>query len=293
MLFFPNNTSARDAIQWHLKNMLPMPQGHKGRSMVLVSGGMDSVALLYAMLQHTDHDIHAHHVQVVNKEHRYAAEWEALQKCLTHLRTYCRPFEFSASKYEMMVGEARWVGPDASLVAFMASRANMAMGSPNDAIWTAHLRGPMFEYMDMGAIFGACHTSQRRKPVLLMPFLNFLKFNLYASMPPELAVLTWSCRHPRYDANGQAQRCGHCHACAARERVLNEERKRVENPAAYQPKPGHTPDQAATIDEAAAALPCYYPRHDDHQNQLRCGICENCQKLIVMQNKRFEEGRKA
>jgi 7-cyano-7-deazaguanine synthase in queuosine biosynthesis len=41
------------------------------------------------------------------------------------------------------------------------------------------------------------------------PILHMMKSEVVAACPPDLLVLTWSCRKPRDDGS----RCGKCHAC--------------------------------------------------------------------------------
>lgn len=278
-MIYPYNTAVRDAIWDTLKQRYPVPDDYKVRSMVLVSGGMDSVALLAGLLQHTQHEIHAHHVEIHNLEGRADIEKAALNRCLDYMRQHYRPFTFTTTRYEMMTGEKRYVGPDSSVVMFMASRVNISMGSCHDLFWTGHLRGPMFEYVNAGAVMAASHSFLRQQPVWMMPFINFLKYNLYASVPPELAELTWSCRGTRHDAAGKPLECGTCHACIAWGRV----RKAIEHnsrlPQGAASLPAKPIDPLATEEAAAVAWPCLFPRHDDARNYFRCGICENCELL--------------
>ena len=54
----------------------------KKKSFVLISGGLDSVACLVWMLQNTDDEVHAHHINLKNHEGRLEAERIAMQGVL-------------------------------------------------------------------------------------------------------------------------------------------------------------------------------------------------------------------
>lgn len=273
-MLYPNNTAVRDSIQLQLKSNIPPTLTYTPRSFVMISGGLDSTALLANVLRHTDHDVHAHHIEIVNFEKRATAESQAMKDCLAYMKEHYRPFEVSYSRYEMLAGNHA-DGPDVSLVMFMAARAMMSLGGVHDIVWTGQLRSPIYAEINAGAIFAACYSFARMKPVNLMPLINFNKFNIYASIPQELADMTWSCRQPRYDEYENAYRCGECHACSAtsRARILNESYKntpdadRVTNGLQFY----HTNEES----------PCLYPRYDDDRNIIRCGICHNCNVLLT------------
>jgi hypothetical protein len=274
-MLYPNNTAVRDSIHWHMKHHFPVAPDYKVRSMVLLSGGMDSIALLANLLQHTNHEVHAHHVDIRNQENRAGAENASLAKVLPYISKHYRPFIYSSSRYEMMLGSANTVGPDSSVVMFMASRANLSMGNQSDILWTGQLRSPIYEDINAGAIFGACHTFARSKPMWIMPFLYFNKFNIYASIPPELADLTWTCRYPHYDAAGKAMKCGECHGCKGRAQVVAIAESYKGTPASTQKSSGI--NFYSTNEES----PCLYPRYDSNRNVMRCGICVNCDVLLT------------
>lgn len=257
-------------------------------SLVMVSGGLDSVAMLANVLQHTKHRVHAHFVEIINKENRAKAEKAAMEKCARYLLQHYRSFEYSTSTYEMMLGSSTGVGPDASVIMFMAGRLNKSLGNTMDMVWTAHLRGPIYEYADAGAVHAASYSSLLKKPLWVMPVLNFLKFDLYESIPRELAGLTWSCRSPVYAEDGSVRQCGTCHACEAHQRVRNlSEHYRLNGlPPALQVEY----DPTLSFEQAAEKWRCLYPRHDDNNNVFRCGACQNCEMLMRL---RYEKKMQA
>ncbi len=281
-MLYPDNVAVKNginAINNHYYSGYPEDKIH---SLVMFSGGLDSVALLANMLQHTKHKVHAHFVEIVNQEKRAAAEKVAVEKCVNYLMRNYRPFEFSTSVYEMMLGEPKWVGPDVSAVMFMAARLCKSIGNTIDMVWTGHLRGPIYEYIDAGAVHAASYVGLLKQPIWVMPVLNFLKFDLYESIPKELAEMTWSCRYPIYVQGMPPKQCGTCHACEAHNRVRNlAEHYRMHG---LPPQRYHEYDPTLTYEEAAAKWYCHYPRHDDAKNVFRCGMCKHCELLLRLQH---------
>lgn len=215
-MLYPNNKLAAEALQgWLDRNYRPInPQ--KIYSLVLLSGGLDSVALLAGLLQQTEHEVHAHHVEIINTENRAHAENLALVNILDYMNRNYRKFTYSTSTYQVKIITPDFrVGSDASTAMFMAARVNMALGFINDFVWTGHMRGVMWEYMEAAAIHAACYTNVKTKPIWAMPYSSVSKFNLYNSIPPELADMTWSCRTPVYDEKWNPSPCNNCHACSA------------------------------------------------------------------------------
>lgn len=281
-MLYPNNHAVKNSIANQCNHYYAGYPEDRIYSLALVSGGLDSVALLANLLQHTKHKVHAHFVEMVNHENRSNAEKAAMQKCVNYLIRHYRPFEYSTSVYEMMLGEPKWVGPDISAVMFMAGRLCKSLGNNMDMIWTGHMRGPVYEYVDAGAVLAASFSSLLKKPLWVMPVLNLLKFDLYESIPRELAVLTWSCRNPVYEHDGTAQQCGVCHACEAHKRVRNlSEHYRLNG---LPPAPQVEYDPTLTPEQAADKWYCQYPRHDDNKNVFRCGICKHCELLLRLQH---------
>ena len=85
-----------------------MPQGNLSKrlyepsSVVMISGGIDSVAVLKRLLEETDEKIYAHHVHIKNNEgmhniKRYKAEALALRKIIPYMKKNFRDFHYSES----------------------------------------------------------------------------------------------------------------------------------------------------------------------------------------------------
>lgn len=290
-MLYPNNHAVKNSIASLCNHYYAGYPEDRIHSLVMVSGGLDSVAMLANLLQHTKHRVHAHFVEIINHEQRAKAEKIAAQKCVNYLLRHYRPFEFSASAYEMMLGEPKWVGPDASVVMFMASRLNKSIGNTMDMVWTGHLRAPTYEYIDSGAVFAASYTALLKKPLWMLPLQNFLKFDVYQSIPKELADLTWSCRSPVNDSQGNSTPCGNCHACGAmlRIKILCESHQEVKGASAPSLEQA---DPNMSFEAASLQWPCIYPRYDGARNIMRCGLCSNCHALVEFEHKkRLQPGR--
>ena len=89
-----------------------MPQGNLSKrlyepsSVVMISGGIDSVAVLKRLLEETDEKIYAHHVHIKNNEgmhniKRYKAEALALRKIVPYMKKNFRDFHYSESTIDV------------------------------------------------------------------------------------------------------------------------------------------------------------------------------------------------
>jgi len=47
--------------------------------LVMASGGLDSTACIYKLLTETDHELHLHHIRMINTERRWMLEDLGLQ----------------------------------------------------------------------------------------------------------------------------------------------------------------------------------------------------------------------
>jgi 7-cyano-7-deazaguanine synthase in queuosine biosynthesis len=187
------------------------------RCIVMLSGGLDSVALLANLLSATPHHVHAHHIEIDNFERRALPENDALARVLSYLRVHHRAFDYSASASSFPIGKGG--GYDLTLSLFVAARLCTALGGNIDAVFTGH-RDTNFKILSEGAaVFHACFIQKRTHPQWVRPLASMPKGDIAASIPPALARLSWSCRKPRdLDPPPPAPApayapCGVCHAC--------------------------------------------------------------------------------
>lgn len=196
-------------------------KGNKSESaIVMYSGGMDSVSLLWNLLEHTEQDIHVHSIHIDNSEGRVKAEAEAVRETINYMKKHQRPFEFSSSVYSMKMKNPG--GKDMTLALFQAMRASSGLGKSFNIVYTGDYNIGREEGAEAQGVLNALCTTRRNKPVWLAPF-EHMTYNsverskgIYLSMPEELREMYWSCRHPTELLSGFVV-CGKCHACERQE----------------------------------------------------------------------------
>lgn len=205
------------------RSYLPKTQKNVG-SLVMFSGGLDSVALLANLLVHTSHNVHVHHIEIINKENRAEAENEAIAKIIPWMQQNIRPFAYTTSRSEFNLGIGG--GLDLSLQMFTAGRVYNTLGGGIDLVWTGHIATTWQELTEGAAYLNANFTLKRMKPEWMVPLKDIDKRDVYDSIPPELSALCWSCRFPVYEGNIYRP-CGQCHACASMLKIQNDIEKQT------------------------------------------------------------------
>ena len=189
-------------------------------SLVMLSGGLDSVALLHHLLAETDHVVHAHHIALDNWEARSGAEHEAMERVLVHFDAHYRPFERSRSAHGFHFAKTVG-GRDTSLVMFTASRVVNALRGRPHLVFTGHFDpgpGRSGQLAEGEAILNAALLTKRVHPHWLRPFERLpgtrdeRKADIWLSTPRVLADLCWWCRRP-VSRDGGYEECGTCGAC--------------------------------------------------------------------------------
>jgi len=196
-------------------------KGNKNESaIVMYSGGMDSVSLLWNLLEHTEQDLHVHSIHIDNSEGRVKAEAEAVRETINYMKKHQRPFEFSSSVYSMKMKYPG--GKDMTLALFQAMRASSGLGKSFNIVYTGDYNIGREEGAEAQGVLNALCTTRRAKPIWLAPF-EHMTYNsverskgIYLSMPEELRKTYWSCRHPTELLSGFVV-CGKCHACERQE----------------------------------------------------------------------------
>lgn len=222
---YPHNRAVANAIKRNL-DIAKTPATRKNiRSLVMFSGGLDSVALLANVLAETDHHVHVHHIEIVNAEERDKAEDVACLKTLEFIQREYRDFDYSTSRSEFMLG---WGGgTDLQLALFTAGRVTTALEGLIDIVFTGHIQPPFWELSEGAAALNAVFIQRKHKPEWLWPFskidgpFNMRKVHIYESIPQDLAEMTWSCRKP-VSENNETLPCHKCHACVSRAQLLEQ-----------------------------------------------------------------------
>ena len=193
----------------------------------MFSGGLDSTAMLVQLLAASDEPLRVHHIRMDNREGRAGAEQAAVEAIVAWCRARYRPFRYSESGLEFRSLEA--IPIDYLSIAFVACQVaidtpgctRIAVGSlerDTDIENRSARQRRVFDEMY------ACYRARKLgEPVVewLYPVYRQSKQQLAASLPTELAALTWSCRRPVADpaAQGGFRACGACKACLARSTI--------------------------------------------------------------------------
>ncbi len=205
--------------------------------LVLLSGGVDSAAMLHHYLTRTENPVHAHHISIMNRlENRWQQELAACKAIVERCQALYRPFGFSTSAFECM-SLPRYIGWDSDVYFLAATRVapNLQAESVQVAVgWTSDdLKRPqVIDRMTRGvpkrvweALRDSVDHGGRLKADLAEPLVGLTKVEIMAAMPSELLELAWTCRRPVLK-DGQAYPCGECHAC----RLLRESGRQIGNP---------------------------------------------------------------
>lgn len=188
----------------------------KEKVVVMYSGGMDSVSLLWNLLEHTQQEVYVHSVHIHNKEGRYKAEAQAILKSIQYMKENQRHFEFSSSVYSWMADGCG--GRDMTLALFQSMRVAAGLGKAFSAVYTGDYNMSKEEAAEAYGVLNAMTSGKRIRPVWATPFDYMTRVpverskGIYLSMPEPLRDMYWSCRRPAEVADGFIT-CGKCHAC--------------------------------------------------------------------------------
>jgi len=187
----------------------------------MLSGGVDSVALLKRLLEETDEDIYAHHIHIKNYEginnlKRYKAEAKVLRKLVPYMKRVFRDFHYTESTIDVRQiinllplyykeGHHNCYIPDQTyysliggILAKITSSPNIYTGTckedynkegENTAIW---YEVEAKENMDKIIEGGACPF----KTKIQKPHDELTKKQIIEYLGKELMDMVWYCRHP-------------------------------------------------------------------------------------------------
>lgn len=190
------------------------------RTLVMLSGGNDSTAALWHVLHHPEEygEVHVHHVHMQNIEARWKAEAQAVKAVLDYMRRHA-PTSFTTS--ESTINAPHLGGKflfDTEVTGFitgyMTSRDPKITKVVFGVTATDFTRGVSQAVLRGKALHNAFHLNEgdHSAAVKEYPLSHLTKEETYKTLPPDLAVLTWSCRTPHY-ADGKPIECGKCKTC--------------------------------------------------------------------------------
>jgi 7-cyano-7-deazaguanine synthase in queuosine biosynthesis len=195
----------------------------KEKVLCMLSGGLDSLAVLYLLLtrpEYEDKEIHVHHLILKNIEQRALAEKAACQRILTYFREHSfKDFGYSESFHDTTFLKKYFIF-DTVMYYFIA--ANMVI---NDSSIRQVAVGFIKEEFDNKEalnrlnkgrnVFYECLPEETKfQRELIFPLRNYFKKDVWKLLPADLRTLAWSCRRPIYKDN-KVYACEKCKTCKA------------------------------------------------------------------------------
>ena len=191
------------------------PQPRPSVTLVMVSGGVDSVYTLWTLLTETDDTILVHHINLANADGRHSVEALRSRQIADHLSARVRPFNYSESTIDHR-GLA-WFGYDIVAVGFEAGViAHSYLRNQHRPVdrWTigtcreeGHWHG-RFHHVE-ACCAANCFPHPPPAFFLLPPIP---KQEQIERLPEDLVALTWGCRRPVLTHRG-IEACGVCMTC--------------------------------------------------------------------------------
>jgi len=186
--------------------------------LLMLSGGIDSAALLVNLLSYTKCQVHVHHVQLADYNNAHRAELERVQKildfCLRNIREFTYSFSFTEERYEGNYS----CGLDAELWAFKAARICKSHRDFDLVALGLSDKRAALQCSDVFKTVVNCDGFMGSTiPQLILPRVagDCDNVDIYESMPKELADICWSCRTPiKYEDSYVP--CRTCSSCRKR-----------------------------------------------------------------------------
>ena len=187
----------------------------------MLSGGLDSTAMLVKLLTETRDELRVHHIRMANREQRAEAEHQAVERIVAWCRSRYRPFRYSESALDFSALEA--IPIDYLCIAFVACQVAIDTPRCNRVAVASLARDTDIENRSarQRRVFDAMYECYRYRKLgepevqWVYPVYHATKRELAAALPRELVEMSWSCRRPVRAGEG-VRACGACKACLAR-----------------------------------------------------------------------------
>ncbi len=191
-------------------------------TLVMFSGGIDSVYVLYRLLKESDDEIVAHHIHFVNIERRHEAEARACRVVVDYLKKTVRDFIYTESAIDR--SRFRAFGMDDMAVGFEVGIVHSSLivdrGIGFDRWTSGTCLEEELEYFGaseierfenvLNCVQGSCYPN---------PAPRFFQLKIIPKkaqmdyMGQALVDLCWTCRTPVWAEDGSASECGTCKTC--------------------------------------------------------------------------------
>ena len=175
---------------------LPRTQARRS-TLVMLSGGLCSTAVLVALLRSTHHLVHVHHVELGERDAPSVAERADAADRIVALcgDRYQKNLKLTTSRF--VIGKGHVEQPDGSVVMITAARVVRALGGRFDLVATGHDRLRFAELIEPELVFNAWFSNAVRKPRWVRPVAHIgratpehRKLDARRSLPDELTRLT-------------------------------------------------------------------------------------------------------
>ena len=184
-------------------------------TLVMLSGGIDSVYTLVKLLRETDDIVLAHHVDMINEEGRWQVERAACREIVSYCQKTYRSFEYSESGVDHR--GLRFFGFDMVTVGFEAGLVAHAYHDATGALPDRWAIGSCLEegsnsdrWVHVLACFEANCFPLPPPPFFSLPVISKKEEMDYLGR--ELLELAWTCRRPVKSGTGYIE-CGVCKTC--------------------------------------------------------------------------------
>ncbi|MEQ8443791.1 MAG: class I SAM-dependent methyltransferase [Alphaproteobacteria bacterium] len=191
-------------------------------TLVMLSGGIDSVYVLQRLLRESEDEIIAHHIHFINIEGRDRAEADACARIVEHLKKTVRPFVYTESAIDRR--RFQGFGMDDMAVAFevgVISTSFMIDRGFGIDRWTSgtcleeeleyygEQEVERFEHV-LNTAAASCYPNPAPRffQLKIIPKRDQMTY-----MGPELVDLCWTCRAPVWDGDTPRE-CGTCKTCS-------------------------------------------------------------------------------
>ena len=194
----------------------------KQATLVMFSGGIDSVYTLTKLLRESSDDIIAHHIHFLNQENRHRAEAAACRNIVDHLQQTEREFIYTESAIDRR--RFRVFGSDDMAVAFEVGIVSQSHLFDRGYIidrWTAGicLEEELDEFgaedvekmehlLNCTSASSYPNESPRFFQLAIIPKKDQMEY-----MGQQLVDLCWTCRAPVWQDDGAPRECGRCKTC--------------------------------------------------------------------------------
>lgn len=187
----------------------------------MLSGGLDSLAVLYLLLtepEYRDKQIHVHHMVLKNVERRALAEKAACERILDYLKTHqFKNFEYTESFHDTTCLQKYFIF-DTVMYYFMAGNmvindsaiSQIAVGFIKEEFEDAEAMHRL--NLGRNVFYELLPADRQFQCELLFPLKNHSKKDVWNLLPEDLRKLAWSCRRPIYK-DEVAYACQQCKTC--------------------------------------------------------------------------------